>query len=100
MATPAEGAYDFALTYRGNGDGRLHFDLELRQRPGKCLACHLTHGLPQVLARHPVIDLQGLSAGLTELLAGRARPGGWEVGRTREVSPELHIIPLNLELLD
>ncbi|RJX29645.1 MAG: pancreas/duodenum homeobox protein 1 [Desulfarculus sp.] len=92
-----DGAYDIGLAFAGRENGRLVFELQLRQRPGKCLACNLTYGLPQVLGRHPVINLKGLVAGIGRLLGA---PGelAWELGRTREVSPALHVIPLRISL--
>ncbi len=53
--------------------GRLHFDLQLKERPGKCLACNVTYGLPQVFTRHPVIDLKGVVREIETLLNGSAK---------------------------
>ena len=52
-----EGAYDISLTYKGKADDRIGFEFQLKQRPGKCLACNLTYGLPDVFKRHRVIDV-------------------------------------------
>ncbi|MBU4504034.1 MAG: pancreas/duodenum homeobox protein 1, partial [Proteobacteria bacterium] len=41
-----EGAYDISLAFNGHNDGELQFELQLRPRPGRCLACNLTYGLP------------------------------------------------------
>ena len=43
-----EGAYDIALSFNGyDSTGQtLNFLLNLHERPGRCLACNLTHGLP------------------------------------------------------
>lgn len=95
----SEGAYDIALAFRGRGGDRLRFHLELRQRPGRCLACNLTFGLPPVFSRHPVINLQGLVADIGRRL-GLEGGLAWELGRTREVSKELHVIPLSISLPD
>ena len=45
-----EGAYDIVLVCRSEGEGKAELAFELHQRPGKCLACNLTYGLPQVFA--------------------------------------------------
>jgi len=58
------------------------------------LACNLTYGLPQVFVRHPVIDIKGIIEDLGRLLEGRALCDIWELGRTKEISAELHIVPL------
>ena len=47
-----EGAYDIVLVCRSEGEGKAELAFELHQRPGKCLACNLTYGLPQVFQRH------------------------------------------------
>ena len=95
---PSEGAYDISLSF-GRLDGtRLLLYLDLRQRPGHCLACNLTYGLPQVFSRHPVIDIEGLVRELGRVLEGVARPGSWKLGSTVQESSELHRIPLEIEL--
>ena len=93
-----EGAYDIRLAFTGQAEQQLNFEFQLRQRPGKCLACNLTYGLPGVLGRHPVIDVKGLVNEINTLLGGRATCSGWEIGKTREVSGKLHVIPLMIEL--
>lgn len=91
-----EGAYDIRLALiRASGD-RLDFGFELHQRNNMCLACNLTYGLPQVFARHPVINAKGLAA---ELAAVAGWPGdgySWEMGTTDQVSEKLHIVPFVL----
>jgi len=94
----AEGAYDIELAYRGHGEGRLNFELLLKQRPGKCLACNLTYGLPQVFQRHPVINLKGLVARVCQLVGADSSQANWSLGRTRTISSELHAIPLHIDL--
>ena len=43
-----EGAYDIVLSFKGYNErtSMLHFFLDLHERPGRCLACNLTYGLP------------------------------------------------------
>jgi hypothetical protein len=93
-----EGAYDIRLAFKENQAGTLLFELELHQRPGKCLACNLTYGLPKVFARHPIIDINGIVAQLDQLLGDRARCRQWQLGSVREVSRELHVIPLAIDI--
>ena len=55
-----EGAYDIVLVCRSEGEGKAELAFELHQRPGKCLACNLTYGLPQVFQRHPILNVAGV----------------------------------------
>lgn len=91
-----EGAYDIALGYSGVYGDALNFELRLTQRPGKCLACNLTYGLPQVFSRHPIINVQGIAEGVAA--ATGKESVSWELGATQEISNGLHIIPLMIEL--
>ena len=93
-----EGSYDIRLAFKENQADTLLFELELHQRPGKCLACNLTYGLPKVFARHPIIDINGIVAQLDRLLDGQARCRQWQLGRVREVSNQLHVIPLMIDI--
>lgn len=92
------GAYDIALEFKGVSQNKLAFQFNLRQRPGKCLACHLTYGLPRVFSRHPVINIKGLVQKIDQLLNGRATCADWQIGATRGLSRELHVIPLFVSL--
>ncbi|MCR4667286.1 MAG: hypothetical protein K5657_08335 [Desulfovibrio sp.] len=89
-----EGAYDIRLVCRENGEDRLSMAFELLQRPGKCLRCNLTYGLPEVFKRHPVLNV----AGVAEELARKAgwEHMTWELGHTEEESPECHRIPFTV----
>ncbi|MBG0789833.1 MAG: pancreas/duodenum homeobox protein 1 [Desulfovibrionaceae bacterium] len=91
-----EGSYDIELGYVGHRDAALEFVLRLIQRPGKCLACNLTYGLPKVFARHPVINAGGIAEAVAEA-AGHAS-ATWQFGNTREDSRELHVVPLIITL--
>jgi len=93
---PAEGAYDIRLVFREAEAEALHFAFELRRRPGKCLACNLTYGLPQVFVRHPLINLKGLAGELGALMGWKAEGLDVQLGKTEEDSPELHAIPLRI----
>lgn len=91
-----EGSYDIALGYAGEYDNALNFELRLSQRPGKCLACNLTYGLPQVFSRHPIINVQGIADAVAE--ATGKGSASWQLGATKEVNNQLHVIPLLIEL--
>ncbi|MCL2123937.1 MAG: pancreas/duodenum homeobox protein 1 [Desulfovibrionaceae bacterium] len=93
----AEGAYDIRLVFRAADPKILHFAFELRRRPGKCLACNVTYGLPQVFTRHPIINLKGLAEALGGLIGWDAKEIRFTLGRTEEHSPELHLIHLSIQ---
>jgi len=90
-----EGAFDIKLCFSEREGETLKFELQLRQRPGKCLACHLTYGIPDVFSRHPVIDLRGLAREIGQL-AGFAGEPVFDLGSTREISRKLHVVPLTV----
>jgi len=97
---PDEGAYDISLAFRDydNTGEKLIFELQLQERPGKCLACNLTYGLPEVFTRHPLINLNGIVKGIEALLGGTAECKSWELGHTRTPRNNLHVIPLTIQL--
>lgn len=96
----SEGAYDIALKYSAYVPEakELHFELHLIQRPGKCLACNLTYGLPEVFSRHPIINIKGLVKDIDSLLNDAASCKEGTLKSTRSVSNELHVIPLVISL--
>lgn len=89
-----EGAYDISLVCREVGEDKAHLAFALHQRPGKCLVCSLTYGLPQVFQRHPVLDVAGVVAAVAKRLGWPADAVTWKLGATEEISRELHAIPL------
>jgi hypothetical protein len=95
-----EGAYDIRLVFKRHDPGRntLEFELELQERPGKCLACNLTYGLPEVFSRHPVLNLKEVALEIEKVLQGKARCQSWSLGRTNPRTPTLHVIPFILTL--
>lgn len=95
-----EGSYDIKLVFRhyDPAAGNLQLALELHERPGKCLACNLTYGLPEVFSRHPIINVKGIVAAVDELLGQEVNCQEWRLGATHEVSRGLHLIPLNIRL--
>ena len=92
----SEGAYNIALkfiTYTPE-DKNLLFELHLTERPGKCLACNLTYGLPEVFSRHPIINIKGLVADINSSLGGLLTVKEWSLKNTRTINSDLHVIPL------
>ncbi|MBU4566018.1 MAG: pancreas/duodenum homeobox protein 1 [Desulfarculus sp.] len=94
----SEGAYDFELVCRSEQGGRVELELLLHQRPGKCLACNLTYGLPQVLGRHPVLNLKGVVQRVCELAGADPARATWSLGHTRVISNQVHAIPITIEM--
>jgi hypothetical protein len=94
LGDPTEGAFNIRLEFKAHGSKRLEFELHLTERPGKCLSCSLTYGLPEVFARHPIINIKGMVQDIAQLLDGRVKCGDWQLGPTREVSQDHHVIPL------
>ncbi|MCI5150718.1 MAG: pancreas/duodenum homeobox protein 1 [Candidatus Electrothrix sp. MAN1_4] len=95
----SEGAYDISLSFQGHDQqsNSLHFNLDLHERPGCCLACNLTSGLPDVFSRHKVIDIDGLVTNVEKKLDG-AKCETWKLGRTQQPQKSLHTIPLKIDL--
>lgn len=96
----SEGAYDIALSFAGYDAGKqcLHFLLNLHERPGRCLACNLTHGLPEVFKRHPIINIKGLVEEIGKLLGSDMVCADWQLGHTIQKGRSLHCIPLQITL--
>lgn len=94
----SEGAYDIGLVFQEKTDDALVFAFQLRRRPDKCLRCSLTYGLPRVFARHPVINVGVIVQKIDALLDGQGTCGEFRLGRTREISEDLHEIPLVISL--
>lgn len=93
-----EGAYDIELAYREIKGNTLIMELQLQQRPNRCLACNLTQGLPQVFSRHPIINVKGIVREIELLLADTYRCPSWSLGYTEQHSRSLHVIPLQVIL--
>ena len=95
-----EGAYDISLSFNNYDaeQNRLFFELQLHERPEKCLSCNLTYGLPQVFSRHPLLNIQGLVEKIVTLLDADIKISGWELGRTRTPAANMHTIPLTIRL--
>ncbi len=93
-----DGAYDIRLTLLSCTENTLTFLFELHQRGHACLACNLTHGLPAVFLRHPVIDIKGVTSTLAHRAGWEDGTWSWSLGDTEEISSALHVIPLTLKL--
>ncbi|NNK96916.1 MAG: pancreas/duodenum homeobox protein 1 [Desulfobacterales bacterium] len=93
-----EGSYDIELQYAGASGKQINFDLLLHERPGHCLACNLTLGLPQVFSRHPIINIAGIVDEIDQILGEKAITGEWNLGYTQQRSNAMHAIPLAIEL--
>lgn len=92
-----EGAYDIRLACREVKPDMASLVFELHERPGKCLACNLTYGLPQVFQRHPVLNVAGVARAVAERLGWDPDGVSWTLGSTEEISRQLHCIPLTLK---
>ena len=88
------------LVYAGYDAGRqeLSFLLDLHERPGRCLACNLTHGLPEVFKRHPIINIKGVVDEVVKLLGDGVSCADWQLGHTIQKGRSLHSIPLRITL--
>jgi len=93
-----EGAYDITIKYEGIKGNDLVFNFNLDQRPGKCLVCSLTYGLPKVFKRHPVIDTPGIVTKILDLAGKDKSDPIWKIGNTISLSKEKHLIPLYITL--
>ena len=89
-----EGAYDISLRFVKHSGTTYEFSLDLTQRPGMCLACNLTYGLPQVFSRHPVINVAGVARDVATALGKDPAAVTWNLAATKEQSRTLHSIPL------
>jgi hypothetical protein len=90
----SEGAYDIRLKCESVKPETVELGFHLTQRPGKCLVCSLTYGLPKVFARHPLIDIQGM---IRKIKDAGVPVKHWHLGQTREKSRTLHVIPFYID---
>ncbi|HKK99715.1 MAG TPA: pancreas/duodenum homeobox protein 1 [Desulfotignum sp.] len=91
----SEGAYDIMLECISIKPDRVVLAFNLTRRPGKCLVCSLTYGLPNVFARHPLINIKGI---IQKIKAAGVRVKEWRLGETSENNSTLHVIPLYIDL--
>jgi len=91
----SDGAYDIRLEFISASEKRIVLAFNLTKRPGKCLVCSLTYGLPKVFSRHPLININGMVKKIEEKGVMVKK---WQLGDTEEDSSSLHIIPFYLDL--
>lgn len=91
-----DGAYDIRLELISANKKRIVLAFNLSKRPGKCLVCSLTYGLPNVFSRHPRINIKGMIKKIEEECSIHIK--NWRLGDTEEQSSALHTIPFYLEL--
>ena len=89
-----DGAYDIQLVFRHQDPNKLMMAFNLIQRPGKCLRCNLTYGLPEVFKRHPILNVNQVVHDLAQA-SGFAKYH-FTLGQTEEESDEIHSIPLTI----
>ncbi len=92
----SEGAYDIELAYGSFSGTELVMELLLHERPGCCLACNLTQGLPQVFSRHPIINVSGVVDEIDALLGDSISCKEWSIGATEQRSRSMHVIPVKI----
>ena len=95
-----EGAYTIKLSFKDYDPEKkiLSFELQLHERPEKCLACNLTYGLPDVFSCHPLINIKGLVEKIEALMGGDIKCIGWRLGTTQTPAAAMHAIPLIIQL--
>ncbi|MBC2704779.1 pancreas/duodenum homeobox protein 1 [Desulfobacula sp.] len=91
----SDGAYDIRLEFISANDKRIVLAFNLTRRPGKCLVCSLTYGLPNVFFRHPLINIKGMVKKIEEK---GFKVKKWQLGETEADSTSIHIIPFYLDL--
>ena len=89
----ADGAYDIRLEFISASKQRIILAFNLTKRPGKCLVCSLTYGLPNVFSRHPLINIKGMVKKIEEM---GVKIKNWRLGETEENTTSLHVIPFFL----
>ena len=96
----SEGAYDIQLRFDGfdESENKIHFVLNLLERPGCCLVCNLTYGLPQVFSRHPLLNLKGVVQEVDRMLGDAATVNDWTLASTRSNSKSMHQIPFIISI--
>lgn len=91
----SDGAYDISLEFISANDKRIVLAFNLTRRPGKCLVCSLTYGLPTVFSRHPLINIKGMVAKIEKQGLSIKK---WRLGETEEQTSSFHTIPFYLDL--
>ncbi len=94
------GAFDIGLKTAGfnKQNNTLIIEFVLTERPGHCMACNLTYGLPQVFERHPIINLKGIIDEIEKKLQPEWSVDEWHIGPTQVVDPKVNTIPVFIKL--
>lgn len=95
------GAFDIALRCKGFNEPEkvLFLEFVLTERPGKCMACSLTQGLPPVFERHPVINIKNIVKKIEKKISPDWSVEDWSLGSTNALSSNTNSIPLMLKLM-
>ena len=91
----SEGAYDIRLKFLNADEKQIVLAFDLTERPGKCLVCSLTYGLPTVFSRHPLINIKKIVEKIEEKGFCVKK---WHMGETEELNSSNHFIPFYLDL--
>ncbi len=94
------GAFDIGLRSAGfdRQGNTLIIEFVLTERPGHCMACNLTYGLPQVFEKHPVINLKGIIDEIRKMLEPKWQIEDWEIGSTQVINRQVNTIPVFIKL--
>jgi len=94
------GAFDIGLRTAGfnKQNNTLIIEFVLTERPGHCMACNLTYGLPQVFQRHPIINLSGIIEEIDKKLKPDWSVEEWQIGSTQVLDPKVNTIPVFIKL--
>ena len=94
------GAFDIGLRSAGfdRQGNTLIIEFVLTERPGHCMACNLTYGLPQVFEKHPVINLKGIIDEIRKRLEPKWQIENWEIGSTQVINRQVNTIPVFIKL--
>lgn len=95
-----DGAFDIRFFFEGydHKKSELFFEFRLIERPGKCMRCNLTYGLPEVFERSPIINLKGIINGIGGMLNPYYEIVSFSLGRTTPKSPKINVIPLSIKI--
>ena len=92
----SEGAYDIRLKFLNADEKQIVLTFDLTERPGKCLMCSLTYGLPTVFSRHPLINIKNIVEKIEEKGICVKE---WRLGKTEERNSSTHAILFYLVLV-
>jgi len=95
LGDASEGAYDIRLIFKGVKENIIQFAFELTQRPGKCLVCSVTYGLPQVFKKHRIINTENIVDQIKTII-GNANVITWDILPTLQIEQNKHLVPLHI----